>query len=103
MNLTQVGKLVRFTQQANLLGLPAIVLPLAPADGAGGGMPASVQLIGQQWHDAALLRAAAALEAALAAEGLAPPLPGVLANPLAAREAPRKRACGSGNGGRTSK
>lgn len=52
---------------ANLSGGPAVSVPCGVAVGSGGrGLPLGVQLIGRAGADAALLRLAAALEAALA-------------------------------------
>ncbi|MCW5819888.1 MAG: hypothetical protein KIT12_08255 [Trueperaceae bacterium] len=60
-----VGDVV--TCLANLSGGPAVSVPCGTAVGAGvRGLPLGVQLIGRAGADAALLRLAAALEAALA-------------------------------------
>ncbi|KXZ42730.1 hypothetical protein GPECTOR_121g430 [Gonium pectorale] len=80
-NLRQVSVVMRFMVAPNMLGLPAISLPVgmvpaeedspaAAAAGGGGGvmLPAGLQLIGRPLAEATLLRAGAVLEAALAKE-----------------------------------
>ncbi|KAG2486612.1 hypothetical protein HYH03_014780 [Edaphochlamys debaryana] len=82
-NLQQVSRVMRFVVAANMLGLPAISVPvgLVPAEedaskvaaaaaGAGGPggplmLPAGLQLLGRPQAEATLLRAAAVLEAVL--------------------------------------
>jgi aspartyl-tRNA(Asn)/glutamyl-tRNA(Gln) amidotransferase subunit A len=85
-HLPTTAALLRYTIQANVLGLPAIVVPLGTVGGtgaAGAALPAGLQLIGRPWHEATLLRAGAALEASLAARGGGAPLPRVMMpNPL---------------------
>jgi Asp-tRNA(Asn)/Glu-tRNA(Gln) amidotransferase A subunit family amidase len=93
----QVSRLVRFTQAANTTGIPALVLPLMPkpdsscgtcgAPGAPttGQLPASFQLMGQPWHDAALMRTGYVLEQALRATGVFPPPPPLVCNTLPAK------------------
>lgn len=94
LDLNQCTKLVRFTQQANLLGLPAIVLPVGtgattdrtPGDARGPApnpkLPVALQLIGQPWHDASLLRTACILEEALRSVNAPVLLPALAVNPL---------------------
>jgi Asp-tRNA(Asn)/Glu-tRNA(Gln) amidotransferase A subunit family amidase len=78
-----------YMQAANMLGLPAISVPVgaapsthaAAAASSGGAAPAprlpvALQLMAPCWHEASLLHAAAVLEAAVVA-GAAPPLPPV--------------------------
>ncbi len=51
---------------ANLAGLPAAAVPI----GTGAtGLPVAAQVMGARWSDAAVLRAAAALDASLSAGG----------------------------------
>jgi aspartyl-tRNA(Asn)/glutamyl-tRNA(Gln) amidotransferase subunit A len=52
-----------FTVTANLAALPALSLPV----GSSGGLPVGGQFIAPRWREATLVRAAAALEAALSA------------------------------------
>ncbi|GBF99222.1 fatty acid amide hydrolase-like [Raphidocelis subcapitata] len=87
LHLPTTGRLLRFSIQANMLGLPAITVPIStvdPADGGSGSgaaaaasppLPVSLQLIGPAWADASVLRAGALLEAALRARGDSAPLP----------------------------
>ena len=103
LNLAQCGRLVRFCQQANVLGLPAVTLPLGAVEcgacGGGGGncatgsgtkaaaatpahLPRGLQLIGAPWRDATLLRVACVAEEALRAERLAAPAPALCLDPL---------------------
>ena len=74
-------KLMRFMVQANMLGLPALTAPVGAAmgdDRARGGsspgppLPVGLQLIGEPWDEATLLRVGAALDAA---QGEVLPLP----------------------------
>ncbi|KAL6752392.1 fatty acid amide hydrolase [Haematococcus lacustris] len=67
-NLGQTSLVMRFVHQANLLGLPAISLPVG-RDAKG--LPIGLQLIGKPWQEGTLLRWAAALE-----RRLQPKLPG---------------------------
>jgi amidase len=54
-------RLIRCVLPANLLGLPAAVVPAAVADG----LPIGVQITGQRFREDLCLDAAAAIEAAL--------------------------------------
>jgi Asp-tRNA(Asn)/Glu-tRNA(Gln) amidotransferase A subunit family amidase len=49
-----------FTQPMSLVGLPAVSVPVVEP----GALPVAVQLVAAPWNDAAVLRTAAALEAA---------------------------------------
>jgi aspartyl-tRNA(Asn)/glutamyl-tRNA(Gln) amidotransferase subunit A len=60
-----------YTITANLAGVPALSLPCGLTSS---GLPIGIQLIGRQFDEARLLRAAHNLERALGLE-LAPPLP----------------------------
>ncbi|HLU39219.1 MAG TPA: amidase family protein, partial [Planctomycetota bacterium] len=51
-----------FTVTANLAGVPALSLPIGTVDG----LPVGGQLIADRWQEGAMIRAAAALERALA-------------------------------------
>lgn len=95
---------MHFMQAANMLGLPAITVPVAavpathslpPAGKAAAAataaqdgplLPVGLQIMAPAWHEASLLHAAAVLEAAVAQEGLAPPVPPVWFDMLAARQ-----------------
>jgi aspartyl-tRNA(Asn)/glutamyl-tRNA(Gln) amidotransferase subunit A len=59
--------IIRFTYPFNLLGWPALALPCGAVGGAdvGGGLPASVQLVGRPGADALVLAAGELLEEAL--------------------------------------
>lgn len=69
-DLRTTSRLMRFCQLANLIGLPAIVLPIGGAleekpcakGKHGVTLPVGLQLIGKPWHEATLLHAAAVLE-----------------------------------------
>ncbi|GBF95943.1 fatty acid amide hydrolase-like [Raphidocelis subcapitata] len=117
LDMTQCGLLVRFTAAANVLGLPALALPVGrdPAGACSGcgvrgddpdapQLPASFQLIGQPWHDAELLKVGFAVEEALAESGVPVPVPPVYVNPLArpaAAASPRRGGRGAaGRGGK---
>jgi Asp-tRNA(Asn)/Glu-tRNA(Gln) amidotransferase A subunit family amidase len=110
MHLPTTSKLMRFAGIANVLGLPAIVVPVGAVDGPGpaprrsagakgdggaaaaGRLPVGLQLIGPPWRDASVLRAGCLLEAALRGAGLRAPLP--------ARRMPSPLApCGRGSTG----
>ncbi|HEU4671320.1 MAG TPA: amidase [Candidatus Limnocylindrales bacterium] len=78
----------RLTLPFNVLGLPAISIPAAPPDerpeaGADGAaaipLPIGLQLVAHPWHEATLLEAALALEAATGAGFREPPLASVRA------------------------
>lgn len=68
---------MRFMLGPNMLGLPAITLPVGAVmectecslydvkTAGGSAMPVGLQLMAPAWHEASLLHAAAALEAAL--------------------------------------
>lgn len=105
MHLPTTAKLLRYSIVANMLGLPALVLPMGLVDptpttasgtttstasasssstGGIGRLPASLQLIGQPWQEAVLLRIGCLLEAAQRAAGVPAPLPPlVISNPVA--------------------
>ena len=53
----------RFTSPFNLLGWPAITVPIGRT---GGGLPLGLQLAGRPWDEATVLRAALAVEASVA-------------------------------------
>ena len=92
---------MRFTQVANLVGLPAISLPLTTMPSSGGDppLPCGLQLMGPAWADARVLRVACVLEGELAAEGLAAGAPPLCLNPLAGAAAPAAGAPGKAAGG----
>ncbi|MEL6316695.1 MAG: hypothetical protein AAFR16_03535, partial [Pseudomonadota bacterium] len=52
-----------FNQAWTLIGAPCVTLPITAVEGA----PLGVQLVGRRWEDAAVMRAARRIEAALAA------------------------------------
>ena len=64
------GKIVQYldawsyTEWFNLLGMPAVVVPMsmAPTDGASEGLPVGVQLSAMPWQEELLLSVAADLE-----------------------------------------
>ncbi|CAL5438346.1 unnamed protein product [Camellia sinensis] len=58
-NLQVSGNLMRFVLAANLLGLPAISVPVGYDKQ---GLPIGLQLIGRPWAEASILRLAAAVE-----------------------------------------
>ncbi|XP_028121249.1 fatty acid amide hydrolase-like [Camellia sinensis] len=58
-NLEVSGNLMRFVLAANLLGLPAISVPVGYDKQ---GLPIGLQLIGRPWAEASILRLAAAVE-----------------------------------------
>ncbi|GAB2218014.1 hypothetical protein Droror1_Dr00001229 [Drosera rotundifolia] len=58
-NLQVSGYLMRFVISANLLGLPAISVPVGYDEQ---GLPIGLQLIGRPWGEASLLRLASAIE-----------------------------------------
>lgn len=67
--------LMRFCQLGNMLGLPAMVVPVGsvPAPGGGADLPMGLQLMGPAFHEATLLHTAAVLEAHLGvAAGMQP-------------------------------
>lgn len=79
-DLATTTLLMWYMQAANLLGLPAISVPIgavpcthatAAASGGGAGaalrLPAALQLMAPCWHEGSLLHAAAVLEAAVGA------------------------------------
>jgi hypothetical protein len=56
-DLRLASSLVRFSQPANLLGLPALTLPAGRLPGGAlPQMPAGLQLIGRHWQEATLLQ-----------------------------------------------
>uniref|UniRef100_A0A7N0ZWT6 Amidase domain-containing protein n=2 Tax=Kalanchoe fedtschenkoi TaxID=63787 RepID=A0A7N0ZWT6_KALFE len=58
-NLQVTGSLMRFIMAPNLLGLPAITIPIGYDKE---GLPIGLQLIGRPWAEATLLRLASAVE-----------------------------------------
>jgi aspartyl-tRNA(Asn)/glutamyl-tRNA(Gln) amidotransferase subunit A len=60
---------VQFTYPFNMTRSPAATVPIAVS---GGGLPIGLQLVGPQHGDLVVLRTAAALEAALDLDTLAP-------------------------------
>jgi aspartyl-tRNA(Asn)/glutamyl-tRNA(Gln) amidotransferase subunit A len=69
---------------ANMLGLPGLSLPVGASSREGGtALPIGLQLLAAPWREATLLRAGAALAAALPAAGVVLPGPLVHINPLA--------------------
>ncbi|KAL2537128.1 Fatty acid amide hydrolase [Forsythia ovata] len=58
-DLQVTGNLMRFIATANLLGLPAISVPVGYDEQ---GLPVGLQLIGRPWCEATILRLAAAIE-----------------------------------------
>ena len=89
LHLPTTAKLVRFTTAANLLGLPALAIPVGGQMAAcpGGNLPVSLQLIGRPWCEATILRAGHALEQALRARNSGAPAAAMRLNPLAAAAA----------------
>lgn len=79
-------RLMRFLPACNMLGLPAIsvpvgAVPMPPAGGQKGGadsvmLPVGLQLVAPPWHEASLLAAGAVLEAAVGESAV--PQPAVL-------------------------
>ncbi|PHT41705.1 Fatty acid amide hydrolase [Capsicum baccatum] len=63
-NLQVTENLMRFTTTANLLGLPAVTVPVGYDKQ---GLPIGMQLIGRPWCEASILRLAAAIEETCAA------------------------------------
>ena len=59
-DLGMTTKLMKFCQLANMLGLPAVVLPVGSCEDTN--MPVGLQIMGPAWHEATLLHVAAALE-----------------------------------------
>lgn len=95
LHLPTAAKLVRFTMPANILGLPAISLPVGAAPAPGGALPVALQLIGPPWHEATLLRAAWHLGSGLAASGGGAPLAALRTDPLAAAAAAKSGTAAS--------
>ncbi|XP_027774480.1 fatty acid amide hydrolase-like isoform X4 [Solanum pennellii] len=58
-NMQVTGNLMRFIITANLLGLPAVTVPVGYDKQ---GLPIGIQLIGRPWCEASILRLAAAIE-----------------------------------------
>ncbi|KIZ06891.1 hypothetical protein MNEG_1064 [Monoraphidium neglectum] len=88
MHLPSTAKLLRYSIQANVLGLPALVVPVGAVQEGGARLPTSLQLIGRPWQEATLMRVGAVLEAALAAGGGGAPPPALrMPNPLSKPEA----------------
>ncbi|KAL4858988.1 Fatty acid amide hydrolase [Chlorella vulgaris] len=96
-DLGTTTSLMWYMQAANMLGLPAISVPVGavpsthshtPAAAGGDGptppllLPVALQLMAPCWHEASLLRVGAVLEAAAAEAGKALPLPPVWFNVL---------------------
>ncbi len=78
--------LIRYMAPANMLGLPGLSLPVGVSssrEGSTAALPLGLQLMAAPWREATLLRAGAALEAALPAAGVVLPQPQVHINPLA--------------------
>lgn len=84
-HLQVTSDLIRYMAPANMLGLPGLSLPVGVSSGEGGAaaLPLGLQLMAAPWREATLLRAGAALEAALPAAGVVMPQPQVHINPLA--------------------
>ncbi|MFS7998036.1 putative fatty acid amide hydrolase [Helianthus anomalus] len=59
-NLKVTGSLMRFILAGNLIGLPAISVPVGYDKQ---GLPIGLQIIGRPWGEATILRLAAACEA----------------------------------------
>eukprot|EP00249_Psilotum_nudum_P018506 c26841_g1_i2 orf=298-2112(+) len=68
-NLELAGNLMRFVVAPNFLGLPAITVPVGHDKD---GLPIGLQLIGQPWFEATLLRLAFVIELAVHATWLPP-------------------------------
>eukprot|EP00879_Flechtneria_rotunda_P002196 GHRR01002382.1.p1 GENE.GHRR01002382.1~~GHRR01002382.1.p1 ORF type:complete len:694 (+),score=228.48 GHRR01002382.1:133-2214(+) len=79
-DLKSTVETIRFSQAANFLGLPALVLPGGRERGMG--MPVGVQFIGRPWAESTLLRAAAALEQQMFEDGMPRPVPSIVINPI---------------------
>ena len=59
--VAQIVRAMRMVLAVNVLGLPAVAVPV----GTAGGLPQSVQVIGQRYREDLCLDAGAAIEAAL--------------------------------------
>lgn len=91
-DLGLTSRVMRYVVAPNMLGFPAVSVPVgaapvagsgaAPADGPKPGLPVGLQLIGRPWEEATLLRASAVLEQLVVAQRLGPGLPTVHVNPL---------------------
>ncbi len=96
---------MRYCNQCNVVGFPALNLPVARRPACAGcpgsassalpHLPAAIQLIAQPWHDAALLRTGVVYEEALAASDLAVEPPALMVNPLV--KAGKKSFADAGN------
>lgn len=95
-DLATTTALMLYMHGANLIGFPAISVPVGavPSTHATAGsqvshrpqapplLPVGLQLMAPCWHEASLLHAGAVLEAAVAEAGAATPLPRILYDPL---------------------
>lgn len=62
-NLPLLSRLQRYSHAANLLGYPALTVPVGTDDTCG--LPVGLQLMGAHWQEAALLRLGAVMEGAV--------------------------------------
>jgi Asp-tRNA(Asn)/Glu-tRNA(Gln) amidotransferase A subunit family amidase len=81
-DLSLCTKLIRFTTPANLLGLPALTLPVGRPNMGVAGLSVGLQLMGRHWQEATLLAVAAALDEALGDALITRALPALHTNPI---------------------
>lgn len=81
-DLSLCTKLIRFTTPANLLGLPALTIPVGRPNAGVSGLTAALQLVGRHWQEATLLAVAASLDEALGDALITRGLPALHTNPI---------------------